>query len=93
MSRFGGMRPYGRQSFPREDNERSCPMDKFISRKPLGRDFSPNRGSEKYVSFFSYGGLGITERQFLEAYKEVLELSLRRVDEALRIISKNREEN
>ena len=88
MSRFGGMRPYGQQPIPKD-----CPMDKFISRRPLGEDYGPNKGSGKYVSFFSYGGLRITERQFLEAYKEVLELSLRRVDKALEIISKNREEN
>ncbi len=88
---FGGIRPlYGHRPVHRE---RNCPMDRFISKKPLSKDYNPNKGSGKYVSFFSYGGLRINERQFLEAYKEVLELSLRNVDETLRKISRNGEEN
>ena len=91
MSIFGGMRPlYGHQPIRREGN---CPMDRFISRKPLGRDYSPNKGSGRYISYFSYGGLKINERQFLEAYKEVLEISLRNVDNALKKMSGNREED
>ncbi len=90
MSRFGGIRPYGQRPIYKEEN---CPMDKFISRKPLGRDYGPNKGNGKYVGFFSYGGFNITKRQFLEAYKEVLELSLKNVHDALEKISRNREEN
>jgi len=91
MSRFGGMRPY-EQSFSRRNREEDCPMNKFISRNPLDEKYAPNKGSGKYVSFFSYGGLQITRKQFLEAYKEVLESSLKNVEESLRKINKNKEE-